>query len=119
VSGCHDFVSIYAYSVSYLDTPGHFSRSISELSKSAGVWLKPLGTTPTLDKRPTTILVFQESQKSYIEPNISAMNDFVRDLEVYSGVLRTSASVGDLWYDDKIRPHNAPSLTEYLQNVST
>ncbi|KAE8453575.1 hypothetical protein EG329_010436 [Mollisiaceae sp. DMI_Dod_QoI] len=102
-----------------LDTPGHFSRSVNELSLLTRSWLKSLDTNSrsasvSLHKKPITILVPQESQLSHAPPKISAMKEFVRDLEAYCGVAHTSISIDALWHGDPKRPPRASSLKEYL-----
>ncbi|CZR51825.1 related to D-mandelate dehydrogenase [Phialocephala subalpina] len=103
-----------------LDTPGHFSRSISELSSMAKAWLKPIDKASripaALRERWTVVRILTPTdwEPFHIPSKVSAMKEFVQDLEAYWKVAHTPFSIDKCWNNDPGCPSRDSSLSKYL-----
>lgn len=118
---------------SHLDTPGFFTRSITDFSAFTQEWLHgsslPQQTTDentTLktsfnaapERKPTRILMSEEGIQILVRTQLGSFGGFLSDLERYCGVKSTTMRVGKIWDSD--RPAGVTTTRhEYLATVRT
>ncbi|PQE04901.1 hypothetical protein CJF30_00004699 [Rutstroemia sp. NJR-2017a BBW] len=79
-----------------LDTPGNFSRDISELSEFTRLWMNGSPSDVEL-KIPTKLVVPPERFTRFVPEVANAMEEFIQQFEKVTGVTRTAVTMEDLW----------------------
>ncbi|KAM3154017.1 hypothetical protein ABEW05_005569 [Botrytis cinerea] len=84
---------------SYLDTPGIFSRDISDFSASTKLWL---GASDDSDPKtssvmPTKLTILSERYENLAPEMKKVMEDFIQDFEKATQLHRTTTTMDELW----------------------
>ncbi|KAF7954179.1 hypothetical protein EAE96_005310 [Botrytis aclada] len=84
---------------SHLDTPGIFSRDISEFSIATKLWLGTSGTSDQSSSSvmPTKLTILSERYENLAPEMKEVMEDFIQDFEAATQLPRTITTMDELW----------------------
>ncbi|QSZ36645.1 hypothetical protein DSL72_006526 [Monilinia vaccinii-corymbosi] len=101
---------------SYLDTPGIFSRDISEFSAVTKSWLATSDSTipPAM---PTKLTIFPDRFESFVPEVKRVMEDFIQDFEKATQLSRTKINVDELWATTDRGRSSEKTFVQYFQNT--
>ncbi|KAH6711065.1 glutamyl-tRNA amidotransferas-like protein subunit A, partial [Leptodontidium sp. MPI-SDFR-AT-0119] len=117
---------------SYLDTPGCFARSITDLSLVTSRWLQGQSLNHpgipshlagirfqytrarlTIEQKPTRILIPEEAIQIFVRTQLDSFGGFLAELERHCAVKSTTFSLADRW-ESKRPPKTSSSVENYI-----
>ncbi|KAB8295055.1 hypothetical protein EYC80_006995 [Monilinia laxa] len=109
---CEGLVPVSAY----LDTPGMFSRDISEFSAALKSWLSSTNSTPPL-VMPTKLTIFPQEFESYVPEVKQVMTNFIQHFEKATQLSAKMVNINKLWTSQEPGRSSKKSFAQYFENT--